>query len=283
MQFSNVLQENLRQVFVSEITGERKQHYKDFLTDVDNYAQEARKFLDDGYYDSELGNLMPLAMAEALESNIIVFRTDNDQPFFVTPQGVSLHRTIFLVYDPNGPGHYDAALVYQSPHQPCPSKAIKCNCGVNKKELLQSCCKQIHYACRCVCLKAGYPCSDLCRCKGCNNPNGCRLPQVGPKLSRKRRSHELQTEIPSSKRFGTERGEKLTEGVWSSFENIVLRHIVSIGGDNKNTACILKLYNDIVYYSTAPFCVAPLPENTVFRPKVHAQILAKLQYYDKRS
>ena len=167
MDISSILPTQHRQVFVSELTGQRERHYKDFTTDVD-YSEEAKKYLNDGYYDSQLGNLMPLAMAEALESNFILFRTDDVQPLFVTPQCVSIHRTIFLVYDPQGSGHYDAALTYQSTHALPKSKPIKCSCGVNRKEASHSCCKQVHYASRCICLKAGNPCTDFCRC---NNPN----------------------------------------------------------------------------------------------------------------
>ena len=46
-------------------------------------------------------------------------------------------------------------------------------------------------------------------------------------------------------------------GVWSSFETVILRHIVSLGEDYKNIGCALKLYNDIVYYSTAPSTFFP--------------------------
>ena len=91
---------------------------------------------------------MPLAMAESLEANIVLFRTDNDKTFFVTPQVTSTHRTLFLVYHPHGSGHYDAALVFQTPPLTT-TKPIKCSCGVNKKEQSNSCSKKIHYISRC--------------------------------------------------------------------------------------------------------------------------------------
>lgn len=276
----NLLPIKLREIFVWEITGQRKQYYKDFTSDVD-YDEEAKKFLSDGVYDSQVGNLMPLAIAEALETNLILFRTNDVNPLFITPQSPSLDRTVFLVYEPQGSGHYDAALVYSDKNalQPHDRKCIKCNCGVNTKVSTYSCCKQVRYTCRCVCLKAGKSCSDLCRCKGCNNPNGCKPAQCGTK-TRKRRSHDLQIEFPSSKKFATERGERMSEGTWSNFENIVVKHIASLGGDYKNAACVLKLYNDIVYYARAPFCILFLPENVIFREKSYAQVSAKLALCD---
>jgi hypothetical protein len=83
VQISDLLVTKLRQILVSELTGERKQQYKDFVThDHVDYRDETEKFLIDGYYDSEIGNLMPLAMAEALESNFVLFRIDDNKPFF---------------------------------------------------------------------------------------------------------------------------------------------------------------------------------------------------------
>ena len=101
---SHALVTKLRPIFVAELTGEREHQYRDFVTYA-NYREEAEKFLMDGFYNSEVGNLMPLAMAESLEANIVLFRMDNDKPFFVTPQFTSTHRTIFLIYHPHGSSH----------------------------------------------------------------------------------------------------------------------------------------------------------------------------------
>ena len=158
VEMSHALVTKLRQIFVSELTGEREHQYRDFVTCM-NYKEEAETFLMDGFYNSEVGNLMPLAMAESLEANIVLFRTDNDKTFFVTPQVTSTHRTLFLVYHPHGSGHYDAALVFQTPPLTT-TKPIKCSCGVNKKEQSNSCSKKIHYISRCVCLKAESACTQ---------------------------------------------------------------------------------------------------------------------------
>jgi hypothetical protein len=62
---------------------------------------------------------------------------------------------------------------------------------------------------------------------------------------------------PSQKdgKFAMDHGETITENVWSDFEKIVLHQIISSGpGPYEETTPILKLFNDIVYYSKAPFC-----------------------------
>jgi hypothetical protein len=62
----------LRELFVSEITDERQQYYMDFIIGEVDYCSEANKFLEIGYFDSQLGNLVPVAMATALQCYIVL-------------------------------------------------------------------------------------------------------------------------------------------------------------------------------------------------------------------
>ena len=55
---------------------------------------------------------MPLAMATILNVNIIIFIKNSHSPMYVTSLTDYSEKTIFLIYDPEGPGHYDAALPY---------------------------------------------------------------------------------------------------------------------------------------------------------------------------
>ena len=140
-----------------------------------------------------------------------------------------------------------------------------------------SCVFQPHYETRCMCYKLGQACTSLCRCKNCASPNGHRREgAVGGK--RKRRIHALQKDIPKSKKFALDRGESMSAAIWSDFESIVLSEIVSSFTEPQQDATILRLYNDIVYYSTAPFCIFFLPDNVTFREKNYAQLYAKLQH-----
>ena len=81
-----------------------------------------------------------------------------------------------------------------------------------------------------------------------------------------------------AKKFALDRGESMSAAIWSDFESIVLSEIVSSFTEPQQDATILRLYNDIVYYSTAPFCIFFLPDNVTFREKNYAQPYAKLQH-----
>lgn len=59
---------------------------------------------------------MPLALATALRSHLIIFTTDPENPqMYVTPDIEQILGTMFLVYNPFGPGHYDVALRLSQP------------------------------------------------------------------------------------------------------------------------------------------------------------------------
>ena len=78
---SEDLQAKRRQVFVHEIL-ENKAKYDSFINlNSDAYRMEAMKFLDSGYYNSQLGDMMPLAMANVLQAHVILLRTDTNIPY----------------------------------------------------------------------------------------------------------------------------------------------------------------------------------------------------------
>ena len=64
--FLHIREAKLRQVFVHEILAK----YDSFINL--NTDAEAMKFLDSGYYNSQLGDLMPLAMANVLQAHVIL-------------------------------------------------------------------------------------------------------------------------------------------------------------------------------------------------------------------
>ena len=121
-------------------------------------------------------------MATILNVNIIIFIKNSHSPMYVTSLTDYL---IFLIYDPEGPGHYDAALPYSYLNDQQSNEAsikseksvkhqVSCSCGVNKKDSTSSCAPNPHYASRCKCYKSGQPCSSYCRCKHCCNPYGVK-------------------------------------------------------------------------------------------------------------
>lgn len=101
----------LHQIFVDEILGDHRAMYKHFVQPIDDYATESKKFLQDRFYNSSVGDLMPVAMATALLTNIVIFSTNQDShPMYVAPMVGCPNGIIFLVYHPAGTGHYDAAI-----------------------------------------------------------------------------------------------------------------------------------------------------------------------------
>ena len=76
----------LRQLFVDEILGDHRTMYEHFVQPIDDYTTESKKFLQDGFYNSSVGDLMPVAMATALLTNIVIFSASQDShPMYVVP------------------------------------------------------------------------------------------------------------------------------------------------------------------------------------------------------
>ena len=213
-----VLASRLHEVIIQEWLGENRYEYECFTSTESSFEVEATKFLQNGYYDSELGNTMPLAMANALKVSLVVFTSLSSSPvFFVTPREPSTD-VLYLAFTYCGPGHYDGAIFTGKNT----TITVKCRCGVNTcqydKENWVACSHQGGRHSSCKYLAAGNACSSSCGCKGCSNPNGVRPSSLG---KRKREQHIWQKLIVSNKKFAADRGEKLVQGVWSEFENIV--------------------------------------------------------------
>lgn len=146
----------LRQIFVDEILGNHRSMYEHFVQPIEDFTAESKRFLQDGFYNNSVGDLMPVAMATALLTNIVIFSTNQDShPMYVVPMAGSPNGIIFLVYHPAGTGHYDAAI-------PCSYAATKprststdsetlhvktsCSCGVNTTKSNTSCAPNPTYA-----------------------------------------------------------------------------------------------------------------------------------------
>lgn len=269
----------LRKVYVQELLGERLANYESFVSHTAiQYSTEASKFLQSGYYDSELGNTMPLALATALRATIIIFSASTPYPMYVTQEGTTSTLTAFVVYTPSGPGHYDAAIPYIKMTKPnFQPKRSSCNCGVNSKSNQNSCKPSPIYQTRCKCLKNAKSCTSLCRCNNCANPNGQRPPS---RKIRNRRRHDLQVTLQSSKEFAQQRGELTSEKFWSTFETTVLQQIMSSHSDLNSIALA---YNNTVTYSKATYCTVTLPPQVVLRPKSVQEIRCKIVHINTHS
>ena len=268
----NTVTTALSQIFVRELLGERRSKYEDFLVQESlDYDVEANKFLTSGFYDSDLGDTMPLALCTALQFSMVIFSTDVRLPImYITPEIVASESTAFLVHTPQDndrltKGHYDYAVPFHSASRRPLSqlKTITCRCGANRKDDTVSCKPSPFYATRCKCLKESKSCTSLCRCHNCANPGGVKPLQF---TTRNKRKHAFQQDIPSSKRFAEDRQKKISKGPWSEFESLLLNQVISKFLPD-DLAAITKLYNDVVYYSTSPFSIYPLPSDIVLRKK----------------
>ena len=134
----------LRNIFVHEITNEKLHYYQSFTTlENEEFLQEAFTFVNDGYFNSCLGDLVPLAISNALKASFVIFRPSK-YPLYVTPEDNTSLGTMFLVYQCDGLGHYDAAIPMVV-HDPSvttstPDTSTKCSCGINSKDSTSKAC-----------------------------------------------------------------------------------------------------------------------------------------------
>lgn len=271
------LTSRLRQIIVHEWL-EHRHNYEGFLTN-EIYEYEVSKFLQNGYYNSALGDTMPLAMATALNISIVILTSIPSSPvFFVSPPTTS-ELVLYLAFTSFGSGHYDA-LVLKSDVQPT-RRVTKCRCGLTSNKVDYIACAHRdgrHSSCRC--LAKGQSCSALCKCKNCTNPNGKK--PVKTKRKRSRTLHKWQLVNTSNTSFAIEAGVLLAQGAWSDFENIVfantMKHIES-NMIESNTAMVSSLYHSIVKHINAPYCSIELPEGEMLRDKTTQQIAGKLNHY----
>ena len=186
-----VLASRLREILVQEWLGSNKCEYECFISAGSSFEMEASEFLKNGYYNSDLGNTMPLGMANALKVSFVVFTSLSSSPvFFVAPREPST-EVLYLAFTYCGAGHYDGAIFKG---ENVTKMKVKCRCGVNTnpndKENKISCSHQLGRHSACKCLANGSACSSSCGCKGCSNPNGVRRPTNLGK--RKREQHMWQ-------------------------------------------------------------------------------------------
>ena len=92
-----VLVLELRRLMVNELLTNRHL-YDGFFEDSfeqENYEQEVKKFLNQSYYDSNIGNAMPLAMARALSLPIVIYTSIKGCPvIYLSPENSNTEGTV---------------------------------------------------------------------------------------------------------------------------------------------------------------------------------------------
>ena len=182
--------------------------YKPFLPGNQIFDDEAMLFLNVGHFASDLGNSMPLAMANVLKLPIVVISQMENLPVLpITPRETLQCFPIFIAFNHCGTGHYDAVIEAQKPEPTsevcCPAdkpndseknKSECCRCGqsAKKKDKVITSCDKFRKRCRCFQGLRG--CTKNCQCYGCENPHGKR--QLSSKSlstgTRKRRPAEMR-------------------------------------------------------------------------------------------
>ena len=174
---TNIISSKLRELTVQEWIS-HPEEYQPFLGVDHSLSYEASKFLHDGYFSSELGNSMPLAMANVLNIPLVLItQMESMSVLPITPR-VTLHcQPIFVAYDHTGEGHYDAVEhIKITPEliesQPCPNSSntffpgsCRCGQGATKKEVNIISCDNVKK--RCKCFQGVKACSAKCQCLGC--------------------------------------------------------------------------------------------------------------------
>lgn len=230
-----VLSQQLRQIVVKEWK-ENADYYAAFLVDC-NVREEADKFLQSGWFDSDLGDTVLLALANSLGVHFVVFTTLECHPLVhVTPKIVLCNCPVYLAYTHRGCGHYDAVMessdtTNQEPPSSSQEQSESCTCGKNLSTSERMHCTEIatKYTTiiRCACLKSGRKCTVKCRCRNCGNEYGTRPNSSDTETpSRKRRKRTHQIKVPKSSIFGATIGEEMENGKRTILEFFILEGIL---------------------------------------------------------
>ena len=166
----------LRKVVVQEWLGQNSQYYTGFLSSV-QLEHEAARFLDNGEFTGELGDLVIAALSNVLQSPIVVFTSIQNLPVLViTPSHHVMNNPspIHLAYCHDGPGHYDLAVHCSDTSDKDQTQHKQCTCGRKNPQSIGAACTTVlnKYASRCPCYNSRQACTDLCKCKNCANEFG---------------------------------------------------------------------------------------------------------------
>lgn len=256
------------------------QEYQGFLTNC-NVAEEAPKFLQEGFYHGELANVMVTTMSNLLGIPIVVFSSALHHPIiFITPKVLQVSVPIYVAFLQYGPGHYsgicaadDTADDHSSATtSPLADFKCKCYCGRNDKTGTQEHCevKNTKYGTttRCRCLRSKVECTEQCKCQNCKNPYGPRPPSDGakPNSRRSRKKHSWQKKIDKSAIFAADLKEGLFTGPRTTLEYLVVGEIIQFcihGGFEFEGGIVAALYSVVVNYTQAMTSTLPLGHKTI--------------------
>ena len=252
----------LRKAVVDELLGNETDEYQSFLSH-EQLSMQAQRFLRNGEFMGEIGDLMVKALCNILQTPIILFTSVKDLPIIVcTPTHSPLKEVefIYLTYNQYGQGHYDLAL-YAGGNEPQHSgiKRRFCSCASRRPIKGLPCCQDPSlksYTTRCPCYNQQLACTAACNCCGCKNEFGTRPVETSGEPARKRRKHDTQVQplkgIPGTD-FAQRKGATIKTGSCSILEVFVtvaiLHHLYGQQLDKSDIDPdeVHKLYTAVVY------------------------------------
>lgn len=221
---------HLRRIAVKEwITNAGE--YQHFLGEGHSVIEEAPRFLEQGYFYGPLGNTMVLAISNALGLPIIVFSSAAHYPVInIVPRVFKLSIPLYIAFNQAGAGHYDAVLFGPSLHLN-DQKSKRCHCGKGAKDSTVERCKIVQFkytsSIRCPCLLAGQPCSSICSCFNCANPQGVK-PSCPITRCRERKKHAWNLKTVNSISYAKQHQEKILTGPRTLLEYL-MTNVYSFG------------------------------------------------------
>ena len=229
------LAKNLREAVVLEWIGENTMYYQSFLTHQ-QLQEEAHRFLQDGEFTGDVGDLVLPALVNELAILMTVFTSAENMPVLTLLPITSVvmeSEPIFLAYLHEEPGHYDAVIRDEKENRE-PQEGTaggKCTCGRKATKGVSCAFTRDRYSTRCPCFKANRSCTSECRCKRCNNPNGARPITTSTTSGQKRVRQRYDSQIHELKgrkttKFMHNLGESTTQVSLSQFEYLLISAII---------------------------------------------------------
>lgn len=225
----------LRSLVVEEFLGKNSKEYLMFLVDSDQecFEEMAKHFLEQGFFDCELGNGVLLALVNVLKCSIVCFSSITNYPVIpLIPRQETLSSIpIDVAFTQFGKGHYDAVMMQIPEHSAGDSgrgevsQIQKCSCGRGgAKDKTKEFCHE--YNSRCKCFQNMQRCGNMCKCINCGNPYGSNQKSPEVKMKRKRKRHHNTPE--SSLDFLQAKGEPLASAKWTDYDNHLLQQVANI-------------------------------------------------------
>ena len=277
-----IITQKLRELTVKEFFGVRRSEYVSYLdcSHHDQFENMASNFSERGFFDCELGNATPLALANILQVPLVIISSIENFPVIpVIPRETPLSNVpLYIAYQRVGSGHYDATIEAQHETSLGPLvasavlhtdstqvkdrlqpegdlkqiTAVGCRCGrgsAKNKEARQFC----HiYKDGCKCFQSVKGCTSKCACFNCGNPYGKRTIMhsvASDPVSRKRRRPTGNDVLPGSEsHFMESRGIDVIAPPWSTLEELLFKecmfHVTSV--DAVDITLLEKMYNSAV-------------------------------------